>query len=138
MATNNERKTENIVRNELRELQYYEANSEIIVEEQKSDVARLQKLLEHASKKGDGIGKPEFIIRSTIHPSLLIVIECKASTRCHVSKTLDQYANFAVDGVLACSPKADPGVMRVSTVRGGQGETRCRRSDESVMGRSRS
>jgi hypothetical protein len=67
MPSRNERKTENIVRDELRRLGYYAPTSGIIVEEQKSDLARLQQLLEHASKKGEGVGKPEFIIRSTDH-----------------------------------------------------------------------
>lgn len=96
----NERKTENIVRDELRQFGYYADGSGIIVEEQKSDLPRLQKLLEHASKQGGGAGKPEFLIRSTARPDFIIVIECKASTRNHVSSTLDKYADYAVDGAL--------------------------------------
>jgi type I restriction enzyme M protein len=96
----NERKTENIVRDSLRELGYNQSDGGAVIEEQKSDLARLQKLLEHASKKGDGVGKPEFIIRSIDHQDFLIIVECKASTRHHVSDTLDKYKDFAVDGVL--------------------------------------
>ena len=76
----NERKTENIVRDELRRLGY-DPPQGVIVEEQRSDLERLQKLLEHASKKGEGVGKPEFIIRSTHRTDFIIIIECKASTR---------------------------------------------------------
>ena len=96
----NERKTENLVRDALRKLGYYRANSGIIVEEQKSEMPRIQKLLENASKKGGGVGKPEFIIRSTHRSEFLIVIECKASPLDHVSPTLDKYSQFAVDGAL--------------------------------------
>jgi type I restriction enzyme M protein len=79
LMARNERKTENIVRDELRRLGYDKGGA--IVEEQKSDLARLQKLLEHASKQGMGVGKPEFIIRSIDHPDFLVVIECKADQR---------------------------------------------------------
>jgi hypothetical protein len=95
----NERKTENLVRDELRRLGYM-ADSSIFVEEQKSDTPRVQKLLENASKKGGGVGKPEFLIRSTARADFMIVIECKASTQRHASATLDRYAEYAVDGVL--------------------------------------
>lgn len=96
----NERKTENIVRDDLRRLGYYTTEGVVPPEEQKSDLARLQKLLEHASKKGGGVGKPEFIIRSTVRTDFIIIIECKASTRQHISATLDKYEDYAVDGAL--------------------------------------
>lgn len=57
----NERITENLVRDKLRELGYYD-NSNIIIEEQKSDNPRIHKLLQNASKSGMGRGYPEFII----------------------------------------------------------------------------
>jgi len=95
----NERKTEAIVRKQLSELGYYD-DPEAVVEEQKSDNPRINKLLTNASKKGDGAGHPEFLITSTRCPDLLMVIECKADVRKHVSKTLDKYAEYAVDGVL--------------------------------------
>jgi type I restriction enzyme M protein len=95
----NERKTENIVRNFLRKSNYYN-NPDIIVEEQKSDDPKTDKLLKNASKKGGGAGYPEFIIRSKSHSNLIIVIECKADITKHESKLKDKYALYAVDGSL--------------------------------------
>lgn len=95
----NECKTENITRDFLRELGYY-SSSDIIVEEKKSDNPKIDKLLKNASKKGSGAGYPEFIISSKKYKDLLIVIECKADIRKHVSDTLDRYADYAVDGAL--------------------------------------
>ncbi len=96
----NERKTEDLVDKRLRQKDYYLPDSNLVVEKQKSDTPRLQKLLARASKHGDGVGKPEFLIRSTRRLDFLVVIECKASPRKHVSATLDRYADYAVDGVL--------------------------------------
>lgn len=95
----NERKTEDIVDARLRKHRYYKEKA-VTVEKQQSDSPRIQHLLANASKKGNGVGRPEFIIHSTAHSELLIIIECKASPKKHVSKTLDQYADYAVDGVL--------------------------------------
>src|SRR3990167_10675634 len=59
----NERNTENIVRADLRRLGYYRAASKIIVEEQKSQIESVRRLMKAASKSGHGgIGSPEFII----------------------------------------------------------------------------
>ena len=96
----NERKTEDMVDRRLREHGYYDSDSGITVEKQQSDAARINKLLEHASKSGGGIGKPEFIIRSQNHSDFLILIECKASSQRHESETRTRYSEFAVDGVL--------------------------------------
>lgn len=98
----NERITENIVRNLLRELGYYD-NKSCIIEEQKSKNSRIQKLLQNASKRGNGTGQPEFIISFKDDTDFLIVIECKASPLKHNSKTKDQYKDYAVDGVLLYS-----------------------------------
>lgn len=95
----NERKTENIVRQLLREQGYYD-NDNIIVEEQQSDSGKVQKLLQTASKAGKGQGYPEFIIRFVNDPSKIIVVECKASTKHHQSKNKKKYAQYAVDGAL--------------------------------------
>lgn len=95
----NERKTENIVRERLQELGYY-GQSDIVVEEQKSDIPRIQKLLKNASKRGLSTGYPEFIITSTKYPDILVVIECKADIRKHASDALDRYDEYAVDGSL--------------------------------------
>jgi methylase of polypeptide subunit release factors len=91
----NERKTENIVR------AHFEQFNELIhVEEQSSDNAKINKLLQSASKKGTGKGRPEFIISLNYNSDLLIVVECKASTLKHDSQTRDKYSEFAVDGAL--------------------------------------
>lgn len=95
----NERKTEGIVRKSLSKAGYYD-NSKLVIEEQKSDSQKIDKLLKNASKKGSHQGYPEFIIRSTGVSDFLIVIECKADTSRHISKALDKYAEYSVDGVL--------------------------------------
>ncbi len=84
----------------LRTHGYYDPASGIRVEKQSSDTPRLQKLLENASKRGHGVGKPEFLIHSTKVPEFVVVVECKASSQKHVSSTLNKFQDFAVDGVL--------------------------------------
>lgn len=98
----NERKTENIVRNFFREKGFYD-DKNIIIEEQKSDYPRIDKLLSTASKKGKGKGYPEFIVRSTKFSNFLIVVECKADINKHESENKDKYSDYAVDGVLLYS-----------------------------------
>lgn len=98
----NERITENIVRDFLREKGYYN-NKSIIIEEQKSTNPRIHKLLQNASKKGSGVGKPEFIISFTDDSTFIIVIECKAEVSQHESVNRDKYSEYAVDGVLLYS-----------------------------------
>lgn len=96
----NERITENLVRDILRDLKYYEKD-EIVVEEQKSQIEEVKKLLKGASKTGKGgIGAPEFIISTSETPDFLIVYECKADIKKHESLNLDKPVDFAVDGVL--------------------------------------
>jgi hypothetical protein len=75
-------------------------DSEIIVEEQKSDYILVDKLLHNASKKGIGKGYPEFIIRSKEYSDFIIIVECKADSKKHTSTSLDKYSEYAVDGVL--------------------------------------
>ena len=94
----NERKTEIIVRNHFNQFL-----DKIEIEEQKSDNAKIDKLLKTASKKGSGKGYPEFLITYKTNSNLLIVIECKADGTKHESKTRDKYSDFAVDGVLLYS-----------------------------------
>ena len=89
----NERKTETIVYNHFKK---YE--SEITIEAQKSDNAAIDNLLKNASKRGNKGGRPEFIISINNNPELLIVVECKADTRKHESKSGEEYADYAVDG----------------------------------------
>ena len=96
----NERITENLVRDILRDLNYYD-NNESSVEEQKSQIEEVKKLLKGASKTGKGgIGSPEFIISTTNTPDFLIVFECKADSSKHQSSSLDRPVDFAVDGIL--------------------------------------
>lgn len=113
----NERNTENIVRGELRRLGYYKAGGKITVEEQKSQIEAVRRLMKAASKSGGGgSGSPEFIISSPA-TDFLAIIECKASEADHVSATCKSYLagkkvteddeayakrvqRFAVDGAL--------------------------------------
>lgn len=55
----NEKITEDIVREHFKKDIWYDR---IHIEEQKSKINRINKLLKTASKSGDGVGKPEFII----------------------------------------------------------------------------
>ncbi len=89
----NETKTVNFVRDFLRKGNYLK------IEEQSSDNPRIQKLLKGASKKGTGSGRPDFIVTPN-EKSWIIVIECKADEKHHVSDTKDNYHDYAVDGVL--------------------------------------
>lgn len=90
----NERKTEEIVRS------HFKCYSEIIVEEQRSDNPQINKLLQNASKKGSGQGRPEFLITFKENNDLVIVVECKASINKHESEEKNKYSEYAVDGVL--------------------------------------
>ncbi|MFA5000077.1 MAG: N-6 DNA methylase [Patescibacteria group bacterium] len=94
----NERKTEKLIRNKLVKFGYFE-DKNLIIEEQKSDSDIINTLLSKASKSGSGFGYPEFIIRKK-NSDVIIVIECKASIKNHVSKKVDSPKDFAVDGVL--------------------------------------
>lgn len=94
----NERKTEVIVREKLRELGYFD-DENIIVEEQKSDNEIITNLLSKASKSWNWAWYPEFIIRSK-NSDVLIVIECKANTKFHESEKKDKPRDYAVDWVL--------------------------------------
>lgn len=114
----NERLTENIVREELSRLGYFESTNDISVEEQKSNIEAVKRLLKSASKSGrGGSGAPEFIISSPSSSDFLLVIECKASTKDHISaefknllggaelkesadQNIKRIQRYAVDGVL--------------------------------------
>jgi methylase of polypeptide subunit release factors len=91
----NEKKTERIV------YSHFEKFNDIIhIEEQSSDISKIDKLLKTASKKGMGKGRPELLITFNKNADLLIVIECKAEITKHESPNRDKYSEFAVDGVL--------------------------------------
>lgn len=70
------------------------------VEEQKSGNPRISKLLSGASKSGNGIGRPEFIVFSKIDSDFVLLVECKAYPKFHESKTRNCFKDYAVDGVL--------------------------------------
>lgn len=101
----NERITENIVRDILRDLRYYQ-DSSILIEEQKSDVEEIKKILKTASKTGKGgRGAPEFIISSSKIPDFIIIFECKGSSRYHETPDGNNPKDYAVDGVLHYAKK---------------------------------
>lgn len=97
----NERKTENLVRDKLRALGYYQPENGISIEEQKSEVAKVKSLLSKASKNSKGnAGYPEFIISNRKDAAFLIVFECKPDVKKHESQDKDKPVDYAVDGVL--------------------------------------
>lgn len=114
----NERNTENLVRDSLRKLGYFSEDNPIVIEEQKSNIEAVRRILRTTSKSGKGgIGAPEFVISSPDNPDFLVVVECKASNKDHISPIFsndfenipeleaeDAYSKrvqrFAVDGVL--------------------------------------
>lgn len=96
----NERDNEQLVRDRLRELGYTAKKCGITVDEQAPKKAALKRLLEHASKTGGGgRGNPEFIITKT-RSNVVLVIECKASTKDHASASLTNPVKYAADGAL--------------------------------------
>lgn len=93
----NERITEDFVRS------HFKADplaTQALIEEQKSKNPRIEKALQAASKSGNGVGKPEFIITFPSIIDFVIVVECKANVVHHESPNRDNYSGFAVDGVL--------------------------------------
>lgn len=130
----NERKTENIVRDKLRGLGFYDKDNDVHVEEQKSNIEGVKRLLRAASKSGGGGGgAPEFIISAPSSPDFLLIIECKASVNDHSSDKVDNLLDgtpiaetdaervkriqrYAVDGVLhyASALSKDFSVITVS------------------------
>jgi type I restriction enzyme M protein len=97
----NERVTEDLVDDLLREVGYYDEYDKVIVEKQQSAIQSIRSALSKASKTGKGgVGYPEFIITSPSTPDMVVVVECKASVTKHQSKDRDKPADFAVDGVL--------------------------------------
>lgn len=114
----NERKTENIVREELRRFGFYDPTSDVQVEEQKSNIESVKRALRTASKSGGGGGgAPEFIVSAPSAADFILVVECKADVKDHASALLDslfrtsaiseddaakgkRVRRFAVDGAL--------------------------------------
>lgn len=94
VRSKNERDTENLVRDQLRHLGYYDDSNDIGIEEQKSNIEAVRRLLKSASKSGQGgKGAPEFIISAASTPDFLVIVECKADTADHVSAVCDAYLN---------------------------------------------
>ncbi|HUO43674.1 MAG TPA: hypothetical protein VMT94_02030 [Burkholderiales bacterium] len=100
MERKNEGLTEQIVYKALNGLGYYDENQSIVVEPKKSKKPQIQKLLATATKRigGNGAGYPDYIIRDIKQDDMAVVIECKADTTKHVSDSLDQFTDYAVDG----------------------------------------
>ncbi len=95
-----ERKTENVVRDELRRLDYFKEDGKILVEEQRSEIEAVRRLMKAASKSGGGgAGAPEFIVSCLEDPDFLLIIECKADPNDHISETCK--------AILAGNPSAD-------------------------------
>lgn len=136
----NERRTENVVREELRRLGFYDPDADIQVEEQKSNIDAVKRLLKASSKSGgSGSGAPEFIVSAHSSPDFLLVVECKAVVKDHASAHVDRLLvgqtieedddmkakrvqRFAVDGALHYA-KALSREFNVITV-GVSGETK--------------
>lgn len=118
----NERITENLVREKLRELGFF-TDELTVVEEQKSQNENVKKLLKGASKTGKGgIGAPEFIISTRETPDFLIIFECKADTKFHESPKKDKPKDFAVDGVLHYASKLSRDFNVIAVAVSGQTE----------------
>src|SRR3989344_8284250 len=97
----NEKITEGIVRDKLRDLGFTEQEG-FVSEEQISQNSFINELLKNASKsdKGKGKGRPEFLIMKNDNKLFMVVIECKADTKDHISKEKNQHKKYAVNGVL--------------------------------------
>lgn len=97
----NERITEQLVDDVFRKNGYRDDPEKVIIEEQQSDVAAINRILARASKARTGrVGRPEFIVTTPDAPDMVMVMECKADTRHHESPHRDRPVDFAVDGVL--------------------------------------
>ena len=95
----NERITEDLVDDQLRQNGYYEDPDTVVVEKQQSTIEAIRSALAKAGKGGKGgRGYPEFIITSPATPDMVVVIECKAELKCHESPDRDKPVEYAVDG----------------------------------------
>lgn len=102
----NERLSEQWVREQLTQAGYTPVTSGATLkpgqyEEQKSNLAQVNRLLNTASKTGrGGVGRPEFIVH--LGEGSVLVIECKADPRDHASSDAQSVdpARYAVDGAL--------------------------------------
>lgn len=86
MATKNERKTEELVREAFRTHDYYNPDKPPQVEEQKSALDSVKRAMKGASKSGKGgAGAPEFIVSDPTTPDFILITEAKADPRDHAS-----------------------------------------------------
>ena len=93
-----ERITEDLVRSHFKSDPIFDQVSR---EEQKSLKDHIQKLFAAASKTGSGKpGYPEFIISFSTKKNVIIIVECKLSTKAHKSLNRDKPSAFAIDGLL--------------------------------------
>lgn len=116
----NERITENLIRDTLRDLKYYD-NKNTRIEEQKSQIEEVKKLLEGASKTGGGgTGAPEFIISTMETPDFLVIFECKADKKYHESKERTKPVEYAVDGVLHYAKRLSKSFNVIAVAASGQ------------------
>lgn len=123
MGMKNERITENLVREKLRRLGYYDI-PEIRIEEQKSAIEEVKRLLKGASKNGgSGNGYPEFLITTQSTPDFIVIFECKADVKNHESANHDKPKDFAVDGVLHYARKLSNAFNVIAIAVSGQNES---------------
>lgn len=93
-----ERITEDLVRAHFKADPIFD---QVSLEEQKSSKERIQKLFAAASKTGSGKpGYPEFIVSFSANKHVLLIVECKLSSKLHESPKGDKPTLYAVDGVL--------------------------------------
>ena len=119
----NERITENLVRDVLRDLKYYD-DENTQIEEQKSQIVEVKQLLKGASKTGKGgMGAPEFIISTSETPDFLIVFECKAEIKQHESKDRDKPIEYAVDGILHYAKRLSKSFNVIAVAVSGQSKS---------------
>ena len=139
--TKNERKTEGLARDILLKAGYnlvHEVGSDgTLVEEQQSSHATIAKLLKGASKTGGtGNGRPEFIIRNSKTPDLVILVECKAQCHDHASDQVEallsgsapevdeayfgRAVRYATDGVLHYAKAVSKGFNVIAVAISGE------------------
>lgn len=95
----NESKTASLFRELLRNQGYYR-DPAVRIEEGRSEVPKIRKLLRAAAKHGEEKEYPDFIITRDGYPELVIVAECKSDPGRHQSEGMDHYETYAVDGAL--------------------------------------
>ncbi len=93
----NEALTEDLVSAKFNALGYFN-NAQLKIERQQTTKARINKLLQNASKRGSCKGYPDFIVTSEAENNFVCVIECKADVTKHQSEHLNKYSDYAVDG----------------------------------------